>query len=142
MTPDPFSSRELGGVWARDYLTSPSTLTAGTQPWIRVGIELFTRLFLPFLAPPIQEGSGNQTTSACIVCREAPDEKLKTNELGPNEILSHESMSPMLSGVVRTSPMLGHNTGTQRLYELLREGGLEAFAPRIFLEFYSLPGQF
>ena len=32
------------------------------QPWIRVRVELFTRPFLPFLAPPIQEGSGNQTT--------------------------------------------------------------------------------
>ena len=39
-----------------------STLTAGMQPWIRVGVELFTRPFLPSLAPPIQEGSGNQTS--------------------------------------------------------------------------------
>ena len=30
MTPDPFSSRELGGVWARDYLSILSFSTQGT----------------------------------------------------------------------------------------------------------------
>ena len=30
---------------------------------IRVGVELFTRPFFPSLAPPIQEGSGNQTST-------------------------------------------------------------------------------
>ena len=36
--------------------------------WFRVGVELITRPFLPLssLAPPIQEGSGNQTMAALL----------------------------------------------------------------------------
>ena len=30
MTPDPFSSRELGGVWARDYMHTANALAGGT----------------------------------------------------------------------------------------------------------------
>ena len=33
---------------------------------IHVGVELFTRPFLPTLAPPIQEGSGNQTKGLLV----------------------------------------------------------------------------
>ena len=41
------------------YLTfafSSSTLMAGMQPWIRVGVELFTRPFLPLLSRPAHTG--------------------------------------------------------------------------------------
>ena len=45
-----------------------------------------------------------------------------------------------LSGVARTSRMLGHSMGTQRLYELVREvqkylGGLGEARPENFLNF-------